>query len=180
MFAFVVWKAPKNGLRLDGMEALLLLYGLSIIAASGLSHLLYSRAAIILTLLCLASCRQEEPLVIQIYYDSSGAFVETGLERKTWDFNFGNRRLNGRPLMLAKLSTSDYQKTLREIVPRVRPALVVFNSPADVQQLGSSVKPEDAVNLCAPRDTCLAIIPQWVEGDRLAATKELLLYLQAK
>lgn len=97
-----------------------------------------------------------------------------------WYFNTsGNKRLNGRPLVVANLSTNDYQKTLNE-VPRVRPELLVFNSLAEARQFGPSVKPEEAVNVCAPNAMCLAVIPTWVEGDDRVATTEHLHYIQSR
>lgn len=130
-------------------------------------------------LLCVAGCNREKPLAIQIYYDPNGAFVKTGLERRTWDFSVSrNKTLDGRPLIVRNLSTNDYRKTLREVVPRVKPDLLILNSLADAEQFGSSVKPEGAKNLCAPSATCIAVIPTWVDADHRAATTKLLHYLR--
>jgi Kef-type K+ transport system membrane component KefB len=44
VFAFVVWTAKKRGVELDGMEAILVVFGLLTIASGFFSHFLYSRA----------------------------------------------------------------------------------------------------------------------------------------
>jgi hypothetical protein len=136
---------------------------------------------LLLVSLCLYACRTEKPLVIHIFYDPTGAFVASGLERKTWDFNItANKTLNGRSLIVANLGTNDYQKTLKDVVPRVKPDLLIFNSVTEAQQFGSGVNPDEAINLCAPNATCLAVIPTWVEGERRLATAELRKYIQER
>ena len=68
---------------------------------------------------------------------------------------------------------ADYRK-LAEKIAVVKPQLIILDSPADVMLFnGMDLDLRQARNACGTNKDCPAIIPKWVSGEELEATKKL-------
>ena len=133
--------------------------------------------AILSSIFCLASCRhatQENFVVVRVYRDRNSDFASE-LDRRLYAFNdYGNyqRVGSGKVIVVETTEPVDYQKELGGKVAQVKPQLIILNSPEDARLVGGmQLDLQQGKSACGGNRNCPALIPPWVTGEELEATR---------
>jgi len=135
-------------------------------------------------LLSLSGCRSSERIdgqvvVVRCFRDLNAAF-EPWLSRASYEFSITQPRTkSGKPILVSTYESTDFQKALADVGPRLHPDLVFVSSASQIPPDGEISKGlKDAKDICPNQSACLAFIPSWVQGDQRDATEVFMDYLR--
>lgn len=122
-----------------------------------------------------ASCQRSADnnfVVVRVCRDANSDFSRE-LDSKLYGFNNQKRVRSGKLIVVATLE-GDYHNELAARIARLKPQLIVLDSPADGKLLGGiQFDLQRAKSVCGKTRNCPAFIPLWVSGDELEATNML-------
>ena len=133
--------------------------------------------SIVFTLLVsLSGChRDHTPVVVHVFRDRQG---DIGKNIGTAIRAIASRPLtmSGKPIVIASTEFKDYRAALATLGATRHPDIIILNSGADLPD-GDFGGRRAELN-CAPRVTCVAVIPSWTSGETRNAAELVMTMIQ--
>ncbi len=113
-----------------------------------------------------------DAVVVHVFRDPAAAAAPQ-FTRAIEHFQAQNvRARSGKPIVIAPYDVKDYAARLPDVGDRLNPELIVLNSRNDAEK-NPALQRElaRAIELGGEGRRCLVLIPSWVAGEELAATR---------
>ncbi len=139
----------------------------------------YLKIGFLTLLTALSAChRQPAPVVVHMFRDHEGARgrnIDTtisaiALQQPTTS--------DGSPIMIVDIEFRNYKEALPMLKGKFRSDIVIFNSRED--WIAATLAGESTDLPCAPKVTCVAMIPSWTTGKTREASGLVLTMMRIK